>query len=130
MSDTIRLEVAASPDALPVVRMILGGVAARVELSLDEIQDLYLAVEQLFGVAGGSGEGPRLALEIGVSDDAITVTTGPFYSEALRARLDEPARVGELGLRGVLDKVVQSVEVCTAGEGCFAVAFTKQRRTD
>ena len=47
MADTIRLEVTATPAALPVVRMVLGGVAARVDLSLDEIGDLYVAVEAL-----------------------------------------------------------------------------------
>ena len=47
MADTIRLEVTASAAALPVVRLVLGGVAARVDLSLEEIEDLYVAVEEL-----------------------------------------------------------------------------------
>ena len=75
------------PAAMPVVRMALGGVAARVDLSLDEIDDLNVAVEQLLSAASDSGEDPRHELSIEVVDDGVSVSAGPFRSSALRARL-------------------------------------------
>jgi len=126
MADTIRLVVAASPSALPVVRMVLGGVAARVDLSLEEIEDLYVAVEELLSAAEVQGEGPRHELVIEVGDDALTVSAGPFRTAGLRERLSDD-HVGTFGLRTVMDNVVQLVEICKAPDNCYNVVFAKRR---
>ncbi len=127
MADTIRLEVTATPAALPVVRMVLGGVAARVDLSLDEIDDLYVAVEELLSAAAVAGEGTRHELTIEIIDDGVTVNAGPFRSLGLKARLtgDQPA--GEFDLRTVMRGVVESIEICAAPDDCFCVVFAKRR---
>ena len=127
MTDTIRLAVTASPAALPVVRMVLGGVAARVDLSLDDISDLYVAVEELLSAADGLGEGPRHELLIEVGDDGVTIDAGPFRTASLRERLTDRQNAG-LGLRAVMDSVVQSVEVCRAPGDCYRVVFAKRRK--
>ena len=127
MADTIRLEVTATPAALPVVRMVLGGVAARVDLSLDEIGDLYVAIEELLCAAEDSGEDPRHELTIEVADDGVTVNAGPFRSPALRARLTGRERAGEFDLQTVMRGVVQSVQVCPEPDDCFSVVFAKRR---
>ncbi len=127
MADTIRLETSGSSGALPVVRMVLGGVAARVDLSLDAIQDLYVAVEELLSAAAGAGEGPRHELVIELGEDGVTVTAGPFRSSALRERLTGAGDTGPFDLRTVMHGVVQSVEVCAAPDDCYCVAFAKRR---
>jgi hypothetical protein len=126
MADTIRLAVTASPSALPVVRMVLGGVAARVNLSLDEIEDLYLAVEELLSAAEFQGEGPRHELTIEVGDDALIVNAGPFKTAGLRERLSDD-HAEAFGLRTVMDSVVQSIEICRAPNDCYSVVFAKRR---
>jgi anti-sigma regulatory factor (Ser/Thr protein kinase) len=126
MADTIRLVVTASPSALPVVRMVLGGVAARVDLSLEDIEDLYVAVEELLSAAEVQGEGPRHELAIEVSDDTLTINAGPFRTAGLKDRLSEE-HTEAFGLRTVMDNVVQSIEVCTAPNDCFSVVFAKRR---
>ena len=128
MADTIRLEVTATPAALPVVRMVLGGVAARVDLSLDEIGDLYVAVEELLCAAADSGEDPRHELIIEIVDDGVTVSAGPFRSSGLRARLTGEEHAGEFDLQTVMRGVVESVEVCAAPDDCYCVVFAKRRR--
>jgi hypothetical protein len=127
MADIIRLEVAASPGALPVVRMVLGGVAARVDLPLDAIQDLYVAVEELLSAAEGAGEGPRHELTIELGDDGVNVTAGPFRSSALRERLTGAADSRGYDLQTVMRGMVQSVQVCAAPDDCYCVAFAKRR---
>ncbi len=127
MADTIRLEVTASPGALPVVRMVLGGVAARVDLPLDAIQDLYVAVEELLSAAESAGEGPRHELVIEVGDDGVTVTAGPFRSAVLKESLTGAAGSGRFDLQTVMRGVVQSVQVCAAPDDCYCVAFAKRR---
>jgi hypothetical protein len=107
--------------------MVLGGVAARVDLSLDEIEDLYVAVEELLSAAEGAGEGPRHDLVIELDDDGVIVNAGPFRSLALRARLTGAERSGEFDLQTVMRGVVQSVEVCAAPDDCYSVVFAKRR---
>jgi len=127
VTDTIRLEVTATPAALPVVRMVLGGVAARVDLSLDEIGDLYVAVEELLCAAADAGEDPRHELIIEIGDDDVTVNAGPFRSPGLRARLTGDEHAGEFDLQTVMRGVVESVEVCAAPDDCYCVVFVKRR---
>ena len=127
MADTIRLEVTASAAAFPVVRLVLGGVAARVDLSLDEIEDLYVAVEELLSAAEGAGEGPRHELVIELDDDGVPVNAGPFHTSALRSRLTGTEPSGQYDLQTVMRGVVQSVEVCAAPDDCYCVVFAKRR---
>jgi len=126
VADFIRLEVSATPAAMPVVRMVLGGVAARVDLSLDEIDDLYVAVEQLLSAANDSGEEPRHELSIEVVDDGVSVSAGPFRSSSLRARLAGDDATG-FDLKTVMRGVVESIEVCAAPDDCYCVVFAKRR---
>ncbi len=46
------LELPATAAALSTIRMVIGGVGARFDLSLDELDDIYLAVGELLRVAG------------------------------------------------------------------------------
>jgi len=126
VADVIRLEVTATPAAMPVVRMVLGGVAARVDLSLDEIDDLYVAVEQLLSAATDSGEDPRHELAIEVVDDGLSVSAGPFRSAGLRARLAGGDAGAGFDLNTVMQGVVGSVEVCAAPDDCYCVVFAKR----
>jgi hypothetical protein len=107
--------------------MVLGGVAARVDLSLEEIEDLYVAVEELLSAAEGAGEGPRHELAIELGDDGVTVNAGPFRTSALRSRLTSAEPSGTYDLQTVMRGVVQSVEVCAAPDDCYRVVFAKRR---
>lgn len=124
--DTIRLDVAASADAVPVVRMILGGVAARVGLSFEELEDLGLAVEELFAAVVRCGDGPRCGFVVAVGDDGLQVKAGPFHTQALREAMETPSAPGTFTTRLVMDTVVQALTVCEAADGCFAVEFSKR----
>jgi hypothetical protein len=127
VADLIRLRVTATPAAFSVVRMVLGGVAARVDLSLDEIDDLYVAVEELLRAASSCGEEPRHELVVEVGDDGLSVSAGPFRSDGLRARLTGQTPEPGLDLRTLMDGVVESVQVCAAPDDCYSVVFAKRR---
>jgi serine/threonine-protein kinase RsbW len=128
VADTIRLDIAASPDLLPIVRMIVGGVGARLELSLDDLEDVYLALEELVCAAVDAGEGPRLTISAEIGDDALDIHAGPFRSAALRDRCaaaGDPA--GGLDLATLFEHVVESLGVRESGDGRFVVSFRKRR---
>ena len=72
--ERIDLEAPLSGDFQAVVRLIVGGIAERVDFVFEEIDDLQLAVERLLAEAGTAGT-VRLTFEVG--EDRIRTRIGP-----------------------------------------------------
>ena len=84
MSDTITLRVPATLTAISTVRLVLGGLGARLDLSLDQLQDIYLAMEELLRAAIDFEAPERLSVEVAVARDDLRITAGEFVSAQLR----------------------------------------------
>jgi anti-sigma regulatory factor (Ser/Thr protein kinase) len=123
MRERIELEAPLSGDFHAVVRLIIGGIAERVDFAFEEIDDLQLAVERLLAEAGSIGS-VRLSFEVGA--DGIRARVGPLsehkVAEALR---DGEAMPGELTLRRILETVVDSFGVDEADDGRIVVRLEK-----
>jgi hypothetical protein len=125
MTETIRIETPADEASLPTIRMIIGGVGARCDLPLDEIDDIYLAVGELLRVAGDLESLEHYTIELDVDDDRLNLRAGPFHSHDLRARLDlEPSTQLCLNLCQLLNGVLYSFAVEDGAEE-FSVTMTK-----
>ena len=85
MRERIDLEAPLSGDFQAVVRLIIGGIAERVDFAFEEIDDLQLAVERLLAEAGTVGS-VQLSFEVGAN--GIRTRVGPLsehkVAEALR----------------------------------------------
>lgn len=83
--DRVELRVPADPAYLAVLRTASAGLAARMDLTLDEIEDLRIAVDEacallLGGANGGASADPSGELDavFEVSEDVLAVrVTGP-----------------------------------------------------
>jgi 2-keto-3-deoxy-6-phosphogluconate aldolase len=121
--ERIDLEAPLSGDFQAVVRLIIGGIAERVDFAFEEIDDLQLAVERLLAEAGTVGS-VRLTFEVGAN--GIRARVGPLsehkVAEALR---DGDAVPGELTLRRILQTVVDSFGVDEAEDGAIVVRLEK-----
>jgi 2-keto-3-deoxy-6-phosphogluconate aldolase len=121
--ERIDLEAPLSGDFQAVVRLIIGGIAERVDFAFEEIDDLQLAVERLLAEAGTVGS-VRLSFEVG--SNGIRTRVGPLsedkVAEALR---DGEAAPGELTLRRILQTVVDSFGVDEADDGAIVVRLEK-----
>jgi len=122
VNDRIRLEVPASTSFFPVVRMVVGGAAARVDLRLDQLQDLQMALEELLCAAQGLDEAGRYAVVTEVGDRRLTVSAGPFNSAELRTLVAREADHDSFDLTHLLAHMVHSLDVRDDGEG-FWVAI-------
>lgn len=122
MNDTIRLEVPASASFYPVVRMVIGGAAARADLRLDQLQDLQMAVEELLCAARGLDGASRYAVVADVGHSLLTVSAGPFTSGELRGLLQREADHDSFDLTHLLAHMVHSLDVRDDG-GSFWVAI-------
>jgi anti-sigma regulatory factor (Ser/Thr protein kinase) len=121
--ERIDLEAPLSGDFHAVVRLIIGGIAERVDFAFEEIDDLQLAVERLLAEAGPVG---TVQLEFEIQDEGISTRVGPLsqrkVADALR---DGEAGPGELTLRRILQTVVDSFGVEEAEDDCIVVRLVK-----
>jgi anti-sigma regulatory factor (Ser/Thr protein kinase) len=107
--DAIRLRI---PHARPyhgVARLVVGGLAARLDFSYEHLEDLQLALASVL-----ENEGYRVAddvtVELTLEDDGVLLAMGPLAGSRLRADLESDASEG-IGLGRLLDTVAEHVEV-------------------
>ena len=121
--ERIDLEAPLAGDFQAVVRLIIGGIAERVDFACEEIDDLQLAVERLLAEAGQVGS-VQLSFEVG--EAGIRTRVGPLSESAVAEALrDGEASPGTLTLRRILQTVVDSFGVEDAGDGAIVVRLEK-----
>jgi anti-sigma regulatory factor (Ser/Thr protein kinase) len=108
-----------------VARLVLGGLAARHELSYETLEDLQLALVTVLE-EDAYATGDEISVELDVGEDAITMSIGPLDGEALRAELAAPEEE-DLGLGRVLATLVEEVEVEARDDGDW-LRFAKRVR--
>ncbi len=87
MAERINLEVPADPSALDTVLTILAGISARLDYSLDDLDDVRLAMEMLLGDALELEKLETIAIQAEIADGWMKLTAGPFRSPELRKRV-------------------------------------------
>jgi anti-sigma regulatory factor (Ser/Thr protein kinase) len=121
--ERIDLEAPLSGDFQAVVRLIVGGIAERVDFAFEEIDDLQLAVERLLAEAGTVGS-VRLSFEVG--ENRIRTRVGPLSEVKVADALkDGDALPGQLTLRRILQTVVDSFGVDRSDDGRIVVRLEK-----
>jgi anti-sigma regulatory factor (Ser/Thr protein kinase) len=105
MADEITLTLPSEEEFTGVAHLVLGGLAARLELTVDHLEDLKIAVDGLLErrPAGGS-----VTVAVTVDDGTLRTAVGPFEPAALDDLEHEDA---SLGLRRILDTVCDTVEL-------------------
>jgi anti-sigma regulatory factor (Ser/Thr protein kinase) len=116
--DEISLTLPRERSYYPIAELVLGGLAARRDVTLEQLEDLELALQELLDRV--DGEGPA-TVRFHVDDDALRATIGP-YGDRLRDELEDSERA--IGLRRLLDTVVDRYEVREA-EGAHWVELAK-----
>ena len=75
----VRLEVPASPEFLRITRIMVAGVASRLGFTLDDVEDLRIAIDELCFTLVGKGRTGTIALRYEMLDDGLAVEgTGHF----------------------------------------------------
>jgi hypothetical protein len=121
VADVVTLQLPRDRDFRPVAHLVLGGLATRLELTYDVLDDIETALDELL-------ERRELDADVTVSlrldDDALVTTVGPFAGRVA----DELRESGDgLGLRRVLDTVVDDVQL-SERDGAQWVELTKRVR--
>jgi hypothetical protein len=91
-----------------IARLVVGGLAARLDLSYEHLDDLQLALATVLE-NDGYVVGSDVTVELHVRDDGVSIVIGPLSAAQVRADL---AMNGDaLSLGRLLSTVVESVDV-------------------
>jgi hypothetical protein len=124
--DLIALETPIERGWEPVFRLVLGGVADRLDLGFEDLDDIQLAVERLLAEAGAQ---TTVNLSFEILPEGLRTRIGPLHESAIAEALQGPdARPGELTLRRILETVVDSFGVESIDDGEIVVVLNKRVR--
>jgi anti-sigma regulatory factor (Ser/Thr protein kinase) len=113
LSDQIQLVLPAQEDFHHIAHLVVGGLAARLELTYEQLEDLQLAVEALLACRDDDGE---ISVTVTVGPGTVRATIGPFAGESLAALDGDGA---SLGLRRVLETVSDRFGVSEREDGTW-----------
>jgi len=88
-----------------VARLVVGGLAVRLNLTIESLEDLQVALDGLLPEVRGDP-----TVSVAVAAGALELTVGPFEPEALRGSLERESE-DEVGLRRVLQTVSDGFQV-------------------
>ena len=108
--DEITLRLPRQRPFFGVAHLVVGGLAVRLDLNYDELEDVQVAVTELLEQRETDLE---ITLSVSVDGERIRAVVGPFD----RTLEDDLARTSDdgVGLRRVLETVVDTVEVTERG---------------
>jgi hypothetical protein len=110
--DRIVLTIPSDDGFQDVAQLVLAGVAARLDLTYEVLDDLGTALSTLLERRVDERD---LTVELEVGEDVVKAALGPFRSGALLSELD--LAEDPVGLRRVLDTVVDGFETSEQDDG-------------
>jgi hypothetical protein len=121
-ADEISLTLPADEAFHSVAHLVLGGLAVRLDLTFEHLEDLELALDALLE---RTSRGEGITLRVRVIDGELRTMVGPF--DSVRDELDEGGDAS-LNLRRILSTVCDSVEI-EDRDGSQWVELTKRVET-
>ena len=109
--DQITLTIPREQPYHEVAHLVLGGVAARLNLTFESIDDLETALDAVLERASVDG---HITVRLYVEEGAIRASVGPLPVEQLRSELERDPGEG-VTLRRILDTVVDGYHLDADG---------------
>jgi len=83
--DTVTLTLPRKPGYLPLLHLVLGGIALRKDLSFDDLDDVQLAVDSL--LAEDTGTSGDIEVKVSLKEDGLLIRIGVLSDSVLRESL-------------------------------------------
>ena len=122
-SDSITLSIPHEKPFHGVARLVVGGLAARLDLSYEHLEDLQLALASVLE-RDGYVAGREVTVRLLVGPSSIGMAIGPLDANELRADLEHEPE-GGVPLSRLLDALVDEVAL-EEGEGGHWLRLDKQ----
>ena len=124
MTDEITLTLPRAKPFYRIAQLVLGGLAVRLDLTFEHLEDLQLALD---GILDRPDEHGEVTVRVRVEGDVIRTEVGPFERERLERHLDRVGREN-LSLRRLLETVTDGIDVAER-EGGHWIELTKAVET-
>jgi hypothetical protein len=111
VTDEITLTMPRDREFFSVAHLVLGGVGIRLNLTIETLEDLQLALDAILERDHEPGD---VTIALRLNDQTIETEIGPF-GDGVRKELERGGEE-EVGLRRILDTLVDDVEL-RQGEG-------------
>ncbi|HLM92223.1 MAG TPA: hypothetical protein VK273_00270 [Gaiellaceae bacterium] len=115
MTQAIELRIPNERPFHGVARLVVGGLAARHNLSYEALEDLQLALVTILESDGYAAAG-EIRVEVDVTHEAITMAIGPLNGDTVRADLQQSSE-GDFGLGRLLGTLVEDATVDAREDG-------------
>ena len=120
--DKVNIRIPASPEYVQVVRLIASGLANRLEFTLDDIEDLKIAVDELCAyLTGAQGREGEIEITFTIGDDRIEITGSGRFTAGIKVRT-ELTQLSQMILDTVVDTATLDLD---NGSPTFNLAKTK-----
>lgn len=119
MTDEIKLTIPRERALYGVAHLVLGGLGIRLNLTIENLEDLQIALDAVLDRAREEGD---VTIALRVDEGEMQTRIGPM-NDGIRAELERESG-DDVGLRRILDAVVDGVAVESDGEGDW-VTLTK-----
>lgn len=108
MADEIILTLPRAPEFQRVAHLVLGGLAARLSLTVESLEDLQLALDAVLDrLDPATGE---VTVQMSLRDGELETRIGPLLPTLLD-QIERETDGNDLGVRRVLDSTVDDVHV-------------------
>jgi hypothetical protein len=111
-TEEIRLVIPAEEDFRPIAHLVTGGLAMRLDVTYDDLDDLQVAIEALLALRDDSDE---LVVSLSADDGVLRAALGPFAPEAVH----EVDSDRGLDLSRVLETVCDTHEIEERKDGAW-----------
>ncbi len=120
-AEEIRLVIPAEEDFRPIAHLVTGGLAMRLDVTYDDLDDLQVGIEALLALRDDADE---LVVSLSAEDGVLRASLGPFAPGRVHAEESD----GGLDLHRVLETVCDTHEVEERDGGAW-VELTKRIAT-
>ena len=107
-ADEITLTLPRDRDFYEIAHLVVGGLAIRLDLTVDHLDDLQVALDTVLQQEMPEGE---LTIAVRVDDGELHTLIGPFQGGKMRAALERDDDGEQLSMRRLLGAVCDRVEV-------------------
>lgn len=126
-TDTIVLRFPRSAKYYTVARLVVGGLAAPLQMSYDALDDIQLALSSLLDSQDLTVDND-VTLRLQVTDDSLTASLGAFHLGSVAGAFERShEQGGDFDLRRLLDTIVDDVAIHVVDEGEW-VTLTKHAK--
>jgi anti-sigma regulatory factor (Ser/Thr protein kinase) len=107
VADEITLTIPRDPEFHRVAHLVLGGLAVRLDLTIENLEDLEIALDSI--LARTDPPAGEITIRMSLGDGELEAVIGPLTPKLLEEIARQPD--GGLGLRRVLDSTVEDVRI-------------------